>query len=423
MTERSTSTMQPIAAPPAKKKKGYFKPFLAGLVAASMISTSSVAVAALWYPDAMFWSWYIPGILLTLYGRANISSSTLVSRIITMESSIVQAIDAQTRVDARNKAERSTVTDAQIANSTAAQIQAEGALATWKQGQDVTRDLAELRERLLQPLITCLTLTGGVEMPRAGDVANAAAAAGAKGDRTTMFKVAEPARSKAHNYTVVMEAFCSKADKDRGRCIKVTNPLVADDNVRAGLLFGDEQGALTRDTKQEQAVQAVIERLAGVRNVPPPLPNPASEKTASGKVYVETQRDYAAMSQLASSSLQRIRMNHRAQAGVGDSLKSAGIASDQIPSDLSMSDAVRTYIDAVLSPSSLHDMAGATDPLPILRQMVQTDSFDLWLQFQQLQASQRMAALQAAALTLEAEKTLRARADRLEAVARDQSGS
>lgn len=329
----------------------------------------------------------------------------LVSKIDVLESSILQALDAQTRINVRNMAERGTVSDAQIANSTVAQIQAEGALATWKQGEDVTQAMKELRDKLVQPLITCLSIAGGLEVPRAERTAAAAAAAGAKGDRTTMFRQAEPLRSHAANYDHVMQSFCSKADVDRGRCTKVADASIANGDIRSGLLFGDEKGGVTRDNKQEKAVQAVIERLAGVRHIPPPLPNPSSEGNTAGKTYEETRRDYAAISQLASTSLQRIRMNHRAQAGVGASLKSAGIANN-VADDVSMAEAAKMYIDAVLSPEAVKDLAGATDPLPLLRHLVQADSFDLWFQFQQLQSQMRVSALQAAMLQIEAKDTL-----------------
>ena len=153
-------------------------------------------------------------------------------------------------------------------------------------------------------------------------------------------------------------------------------------------------------------MQAVIDRLTGIRSTPEALDNPLWEKTNAGKSYVETQRDYAAISQLASHSLQQIRMAHRAQAGLADSLKSAGVASNKVPSAISAADAARIYAEAQLSPAAIQDLAGATDPLPLLRNLAQTSSFGLWMTYNQMLSTERMEALTAAQTSLLAQSSL-----------------
>lgn len=401
--QASSSAVDAVSGSAATKQRR-LKPAVIGAILAAGIALPGVSLAIWAERFSQFWGMFMPSVIATILLNATAVQGNLSARITMMHDTLIQALDAQTRVEVRNMAERGTVTDTQIANSAVAQIQAEGALAAWRQGQDVTRQMKESRDKLVQPLTTCVTITGGIEMPRAAQTASAAAGAATSIDRKTMTTQATGLRSAETNYAYVMKSFCSQADVDRGRCQSVVSAKVANGDLRAGLLFGNEEGNLTRDAMQEQAVQAVIERLAGVRRIPDPLPDPDAEKTAQGKLYEETRRDYAAISQLASNSLQQIRMNHRSQAGVGASLKSAGIAGDHIPDDISMADAARVYVDSVLSPSAVKDMAGATDPLPIMRQLVQSDTFDLWFQFQQLQSAQRLAAINATALALENER-------------------
>ena len=99
-------------------------------------------------------------------------------------------------------------------------------------------------------------------------------------------------------------------------------------------------------------------------------------------------------------------MAHRAQAGLADSLKSAGVASNKVPSAISAADAARIYAEAQLSPAAIQDLAGATDPLPLLRNLAQTSSFGLWMTYNQMLSTERMEALTAAQTSLLAQSSL-----------------
>lgn len=326
--------------------------------------------------------------------------SSVIKRLTVFENNVVQAIDAQTRVEVRNMADVHLKTEAQLANSSTALIQARGAIALQQQQQDTIERLRILRDKLAQPITTCLSLLTGTGIPRSEQTVRTAAAQATASNLRTMRTVAEPLRSHAQNYEYVQNAFCSKTMKDKGTCTQLADPLIQDGDIRAGLLFGDEMGGMTRRPKQEKAVKAVTERLAGVRNVPPPLPNPSAENNSAGKSYVETQRDYEAVSQLASSCINRTVMATRAQQSFGKLLRSAGL--EDVPDDVSHTEAMHIYAKAQVSPTKIQDMAGATEPEVLLRSIAQNRSFNLLIQQAKLDSLECDEAILATTLSMQA---------------------
>ena len=400
------------------------KPVVVGVALATTLTTTTIAATCVCDYAAVQTQSIVASALLLAYAinsSFNGVESAVNGALTSMESTVVQALDAQTRVDSRGKSQVHTRTGAQLASSAASVIQARGAIAAHQQHLDTVDRLRELREKLAQPLTTCLAIIAGNKLPESTRMVRAAAAKGTGANLMHMQKQAEPARTVAANYEQVQQAFCSRAMKNRGTCDTVVAENIQDGDIRAGLLFGDERGNATRDPEQEAAVRASIERLAGVRNQPANLPSPATEKTVSGKVYVETQRDYQAISQLASTCLHKSSTASRAQAGLGASLKSAGLATE-IPDDISQTEALQVLIKAQMSPSKIQDMAGATQPEVLLRNMAQNKAFALWMQHSRMETAECEEAVAATTLALNAQAHYGERAQKLEAVARDQSG-
>ena len=393
---------------PTNSKKDW-KLAVAGVALGAIVAAGTPAFAVWCEPPGLpnfgRWADYL---LRITQQYITTSERNITYRISLMEERIVTALDGQVKLQMKATAASQRALQQQMAQSAVAQIQAQGALEAFNQQERVADNLRELREKLVQPLTTCVAVTSGVELPKAQATVAAAAAGAARYDRARALSTVSSAKSAAANYDTVMSKFCSAEDVKRGRCTTLAPTNIEAGDVRAGLLFGDDggTGAMTRASDQEPAVQAVIDRLTGIRSTPEALDNPLWEKTNAGKSYVETQRDYAAISQLASHSLQQIRMAHRAQAGLADSLKSAGVASNKVPSAISAADAARIYAEAQLSPAAIQDLAGATDPLPLLRNLAQTSSFGLWMTYNQMLSTERMEALTAAQTSLLAQSSL-----------------
>lgn len=391
-----------------KKIKGRLKPIVAGAALSLGVTLGGASYA--YYCPCLYLGVQVEdlglgyALLYEVIGFAfhDMVETSVLGLLEMHEKDMVQALDAQVRVDVRNKADSAIKTETQLANAATAVIQAKGAIAMHEQQRAAADQMRVTRDKLTQPITTCLSVVAGGNLPSSSTVARHAASKATAGNLKVMERVAMNMRAAEENYAYVTQAFCSENMARRGVCSKVVDKKIVDGDIRAGLLFGDEQGSLTRHKDQESAVRASIERLTGVRNAPAELSDPVSEKTAQGKLYVETRRDYEAVSQLASACLNRASMRTRAQAGLGQLLKSAGLSADQVPDDISEAQAQQLYIQAQLSPSRIKDLAGATEPEVLLRSLTQNRNFNLMMQNARLETSECEEAMAAAQLALQA---------------------
>ena len=402
-------------------RRGDLKAIGAGLLAAGALSATAVqAVAFIVTVFPISTIALNQGVNTVLNNNTEATNATLEAvkyRLGEFEKRLVAAIDGHAQSTMHSMAGNTVSAATQEANSSASIIQAQGALATQREREETAARLRLLRDKLIQPLTTCLAITGGTALPRSNQVVRIATAQGTSQDRRVGMSNASPAVSAAQNYDYVMAKFCSPASQKRGVCSGAVDPKLADGDVNASLLFGDGAGARTREPQLELAAQAVAQRLAGTRGAPPLLAEPSMEKTAAGKAYEEARRDYVASSQLASACLQKTRMNTRPQAGLAQALANAGIAPDQLKSDISLADASRIFIESQLAPSRMNDLAGANEVPPLMRSMVQTRAFGLWVQNSRLQTALCNEALASNQLSLAAQRQFADKAATLSRVA------
>lgn len=304
----------------------------------------------------------------------------------------------------------------------AAKNVAEG-IASYEAQERLRLASIDAREKLQQPVNTCATIAAANAMPNA-DVSTRVAAARATSsllsgrpaplrnvDGSASPKLAESIAYSSdaqkaildnHDYT--MRNYCTDEDAKRNRCQKnASKPELAGADFQANFLFMGTDGTESYTPGQEIAVDAYIRRVV---NVMPPemLRDPAWERTPQGKAYIELTRRYGAFLSMPTYSLNQIKAGHVRQPGLGDATHTSQRTGR---SDISMMEAISTFVQSKFSAEAIKDLAVSLDPNKILRDMAQTNSYRLWIEYQQLRQAERMEAMLAGQLALMSEQQLR----------------
>lgn len=322
----------------------------------------------------------------------------------------IGAMAEQLAQDMANHVEAdATIEMANAKNAAAHRAVAEG-IASWQEKETLRRENARLSHSLEQPATTCAAMTvagtavtvdanvnSSVHLSTASHVIGPRTTAASAAGGTTM---TIPAIQNTQNstqqvvttYNYVKSNFCTPDEASAGRCAGVTQSGVKypGGDVRADLLFGDGSGStgagagtLTISTDQNVAVEAFISNL--VDNMSPEaLRNPAWEQSDAGRKYVLMVRQYAGFMSLSANSLHSIQKNHLIDPTL----------------NMSRMDAADQFIKLKWSPSSIADLATATEPHKILRDIAQMNAYRLWLDFQKLSSEERQESLLAGQLAL-----------------------
>lgn len=293
---------------------------------------------------------------------------------------------------------------------------AEG-LEAYRQQEALRNKARDMSESLKQPANTCQTMAvqGGL-----GNAAQTTKARMFSAQTRVINKVSGntntvAALDAAHKMT--NDKLCTPEEAQRGIC-RITGDSqyagLAGADQNALFLFQAKDGSRSyegpRDGPQAQAVDSYIARVVAGAAPPEQLRNVDYSKNPPGRAYVELMRRYTAVLSMVAYSLNQIKEAANPQTGLGNDTMMATI---NVPgftpnkADMSMMEAVQRFIATKFSPDSMKDAATATNPNQILRDMAQSDSFQLWVDLQSWQQNTRTEALMAQQLALLTDATLR----------------
>ncbi|MCZ8255020.1 MAG: hypothetical protein O9327_05070 [Polaromonas sp.] len=303
-------------------------------------------------------------------------------------------------------------TQAEVLKKAAADKAVAEGLEAYRQQEKLRVKAQETAESLVQPNTTCETMAvqGGV-----GASVHTARARAFVDQKRVLAKV----NGNANTVAAVEEQHqasnlntCTEAEKRLGIC-EVRNPNYAGADQNAAFLFQGRDGSMTyeggRDGVQSQAADAYIQRM--VATMPPEqLKGVNFNSNPAGRAYVELTRRHAAMMSMSAYSLGQIKQARTPQEGLGDLTSMANVTDGGFAGgrkDMSMLEAVQRFVAMKFSPKTMTDSAGATNVNQILRDMAQTNAFQLWIEQQTLLQDARTEGLMAHQLVLLTDRTLR----------------
>lgn len=188
--------------------------------------------------------------------------------------------------------------------------------------------------------------------------------------------------------------FCSTEDQARGRCT-VTNASMQNADVVAQTLFSPNDGM----TLSDEELVAAKEYAQGVVNPFPTTPLPKQwEKTPQGKAYVVAQMVEQQRLSLADSVFQDIIAARMPNTEIGSSLKLAGVNVNN-PSIMAV---MKTYSDNFTKPSWVTQVSTSPDQTWLLKENVRQAAFKNWMDYNSYLQMEKLSALLAATLAMEA---------------------
>lgn len=294
---------------------------------------------------------------------------------------------------------------------TAEKAIAEG-LESYRQQEKLRIKAQETVESLKQPNTTCQTMAvqGGV-----GASVHTARARAFVDQKRVLAKVTGNVNTVAaveQQHAASNLNTCTESEKRLGVC-EVRNPNFAGADQNAAFLFQGRDGSLTyeggRDGIQSQAADSYVQRI--VASMPPEqLKGVNFNNSAAGRAYVELTRRHAAMMSMSAYSLGQIKQARAPQEGLGVLTSMANVTDGGFVAgrkDMSMLEAVQRFVATKFSPKAMTDSAAATNVNQILREMAQTNAFQLWMEQQTLHQDARTEALMAHQLVLLTDRVLR----------------
>jgi hypothetical protein len=320
---------------------------------------------------------------------------------------------------------------AEILKSATASKAVEEGLEAYRQQQDLQETALTLQDTMKQPPTTCQSLATSTGISTATQNAQARAFSGqAKtlsrlASNTNTVQVLEVAHQESN------ASFCTPEEAARGVCSVNTAPKyvnLAGADQEASFLFQAKDGSasyegadtVTSNSAQSAAVDGYINRIIGGM-APEQLRGKGVDyysASPQARAYVELNRRYNSFMSMGSYSLQQIKELHRTQVGLGTATKmdnAPGFPAGK--ADMSPAEVAERFVATKFSPTSVQALATATETPPILRDIAQMNSFQLWMSYQGLLQSSRFEGLMAHQLALIAEQTLRPQVDAQRAAA------
>jgi hypothetical protein len=296
---------------------------------------------------------------------------------------------------------------------------AEG-IEAYEQQEALRNRAQDLAEAMQQPATTCQAMSTASSL---GSAEQKVQVNVLQSQRQVLSKVSAAGNTNTlsavdSSYKASNSNFCSTEDQVLGLCtVKSSGQYagLAGADRDAITLFQSRDGSRSFEgngAAQAEAAEHYIARVVG--GLPPQALQQQGEdyykRNPQARAYVELSRRYNAMLSVGAYSLNQIKEAHRTQPGLGNDTMLAtvsvpGFAPNK--ADMSMAEAVERFVATKFSPDSVKDLAKATKPNLILRDMAQMNAFSLWMSYQGMQQSQRVEAIQAHQLALIAEQTLR----------------
>lgn len=291
-------------------------------------------------------------------------------------------------------------------------------VAEWQMKESIRRENVRLSHSLVQPETTCGSMAAASVGPAVDSSVKTATFNRSSSQVITShsLRAVEPtglplvvrpltlndngAQQVVQTYNYAMSNFCTPDEDAAHRCGgRHAAAKYPGGDMRPELLFTDSAGNDTIAADQDAAVDAFINNLTDSIS-PETLRNPAWENTVEGRKYVIMVRQYIAYMNLAKFSLQSIETNHLPIASLGDSLLITADPRFANRHNISRMEAADLYIKTKWSPESVKDLATATDSTTILRDIAMMTSYRLWIEYQQLSASEREESLLAGQVAL-----------------------
>ena len=287
-----------------------------------------------------------------------------------------------------------------------------------RQQLKLQRAAQDTADALKQPALTCDTLAVQDGLGNAVMSGRSKVRESQKGvlkqlnSNTNTLATLEKAHKASNDLT------CTPDEDARGICkVNKSVPELAGADQNAAFLFQGKDGSPSydgpRDGPQGRAVDGYINRV--VAGLPPQQLGASNyAKSLTGRAYVELTRRFSAISSMSAYSLNQIKEAHTTQPGLGTNTRMADVTAGGFTAgkpDMSMLEAMQRFVAKKFSPESMMDAATATNANLILRDMAQTNAFQLWMEHQTLLQDSRTEALMAHQLALLTEQVLRPQLD------------
>ena len=309
---------------------------------------------------------------------------------------------------------------AEILKSATASKAVEEGLESYRQQQDLQETALTLQDTMKQPPTTCQALATSTGISTATQNAQARVFSGQTkmlarlATNTNTMAVVEAAHQETN------ASFCTADEAARGVCSVNTAPKyvnLAGADQEASFLFQSKDGSASYEgtdtpltnSAQSTAVDGYINRIIGGM-APEQLRNKGADYYSSSpqaRAYVELNRRYNSYMSMGAYSLQQIKELHRTQTGLGTATKMDNAPGFAAKADMSPAEVAERFVATKFSPTSVQALATAVETPPILRDIAQMNSFQLWMSYQALQQSSRYEGIMAHQLALIAEQTLR----------------
>ena len=296
----------------------------------------------------------------------------------------------------------------ELLKATAAKKASMEALAAYRTQTQMHRDAVALADSLKSPAITCDTIAAQDGIAKAKHTVQARTL---QSQRSVVERLAKPesiATKIEAQHQLTNARFCTAAEAARGICTATASPLAGADQ-NAAFLFQGADGSPTFVDGQDAAAKSYISRVVALAPAEQMRGNDYA-KNPRARAFVELKRRYDSVLSMASYSLSQIASRQAAIGDLGATTNTANISVggfSQGKRDLSMTEAVQRFIAKRFSPDSIQDSLKATNENQILRDIAQTQAFQLWLDQQTLQQDARTESLMAQQLALLTEQTLR----------------
>ena len=312
---------------------------------------------------------------------------------------------------------------------TAHKAVAEG-LEAYAQQQEMKQRTADLVDAMVQPETTCKAMATASNLTAAtvGGQRTVVQSQVARMQRLSVSSNQNPAAAVDSTFRASGQKFCTAEEARQGICsMASTDPKFAGADRDAAYLFQAPDGSASFDGNgavQSEATDGYINRVVG-GIAPAALPNHGADmyrKNPQARAYVELSRRYNAMQSMSTYALEQIREMYRTKPGLGSSTLMANVPGFRPKADMSMAEVVERFVATKFSAESVQDLAKATQPHVILRDLAQMNSFQLWMSYQAMQQSSVQEGLMAHQLALLTDEALRPQINAQRAIAMRNAG-
>ena len=282
------------------------------------------------------------------------------------------------------------------------------AIAKNEQDERLRLQTIEINEKMRQPALTCASMAMSDNLAKIDARVRHAARQASRQQNQSVISNKNAGAAVLGSYENAMRKYCTEADEALGRCrvADIPEPKFAGADISADMVFTNagDPGSKSYMPGQKSAVSDYIKRITG-SVLPESLAarDKRYESTPTGKAYADMVRRYAAFMSMANYSLNSIAASHEPEQGLGERT----MMSARVGKDASMMAVIDAYVQEKFSPNSIKDQAQQMQAEVILRDMAQTNAFRLWIEYQNLNQTQRVEAMNAMQLALMTESQLK----------------